>query len=40
MKFNKIVALAFAAVLGFGAQTANAQSLSPSTNGIGTRVPS
>lgn len=31
MKFNKIVALAFAAVLGFGAQTANAQSLSPST---------
>lgn len=31
MKFNKIVALAFAVVLGFGAQTANAQSLSPST---------
>lgn len=31
MKFYKIVALAFAAVLGFGAQTANAQSLSPST---------
>ncbi|MGM9634106.1 MAG: Gfo/Idh/MocA family protein [Alloprevotella sp.] len=31
MKFNKIIALAFAAVLSLGGQTASAQSLSPST---------
>lgn len=31
MKFNKIIALAFASVLSLGGQTASAQSLSPST---------
>ena len=31
MKFNKIIALAFAAILSLGGQTASAQSLSPST---------
>jgi len=31
MKLNKVLALAFAAIVGFGGQTAQAQSLSPST---------